>query len=179
MTPARDMASAPQDGTPIVVSVGRYYGVPETGHYQFERVSFRKIPDGFDGWHPIDDDRMTYGAGSFVGWWPDGTPEAECEQRPRTNFKWVPSNGTEGEIFQDEWCARCQRDAAFRAAPDSGQGCEILASTMWTTGIGDPDYPDEWTNRDGEPKCTAFELDLGDNAPPRCDQTADLFGGAS
>lgn len=66
-----------------------------------------------------------------------------------------PSNGTEGELFYENWCADCRRDAAYRR--DEGDSCDIVACAM-AFNIGDPDYPKEWViGADGQPKCTAFE----------------------
>lgn len=71
-----------------------------------------------------------------------------------------PSNGTEGAIFDAQWCSRCERDA-FTRGPDGdpSEGCEILARSL-IHNITDPDYPREWQWR-GEggncgPVCTAF-----------------------
>jgi hypothetical protein len=85
-----------------------------------------------------------------------------------------PSNGTEGDYFQDQWCAGCARDAAFRADPDSGDGCPIVAATM-IFNINEEEYPKEWIedNNGGNARCTAFTTDP--LKPVRCDKTADLF----
>lgn len=66
-----------------------------------------------------------------------------------------PSNGTEGEYFYATWCRHCQRDAEHRADPINADGCEILLRS-YALDITDPEYPSEWTYRDGEPVCTAF-----------------------
>lgn len=67
-----------------------------------------------------------------------------------------PSNGTEGEIFQEDFCAKCPRDAKFREDPEKHEGCEILARTM-AYNVTDPEYPKEWIyDEKGEPTCTAF-----------------------
>ena len=68
-----------------------------------------------------------------------------------------PSNGSEGEHFMMAWCARCTKDAAFRANPDDADGCPIIAETM-AFDIDEPGYPREW-RQDGPdgPRCTAYE----------------------
>ena len=66
-----------------------------------------------------------------------------------------PSNHTEGDIFRSRFCDQCPRDAAYRADPDSGIGCTIIADTM-ALNPGDKHYPKEWIYKDGEPTCTAF-----------------------
>ena len=73
---------------------------------------------------------------------------------PETTERYRPSNGTEGEIFMERWCARCWRDAAFRA--DQGDSCPIAAATM-AFDIDDPEYPAEWIEDETGPRCTAFE----------------------
>jgi hypothetical protein len=77
-----------------------------------------------------------------------------------------PANGSEGEMFMRLWCADCQRDAAFRADPDSADGCPIIADTMCHS-ADDPDYPPEWKYSErGQPVCTAFEAkDTTDRQP--------------
>lgn len=69
-----------------------------------------------------------------------------------------PSNGTEGEIFMSQWCARCNKDAAHRADPDTGKGCRIIVYSMGFD-IGDPNYPKEWVHDETGygGKCTAFD----------------------
>lgn len=83
-----------------------------------------------------------------------------------------PSNGTEGEMFESEFCEHCERDRAWREAwqtdgdPGNVKGCDILARAL-AFGIDDPQYPREWVRIamvdpvDGLPinwgKCTAFE----------------------
>lgn len=69
-----------------------------------------------------------------------------------------PSCGTEGADFMDRWCARCERDRAWREDPDFGEGCSIAARTM-AVKADDPGYPQEW-REDGPlgPRCTAFQL---------------------
>jgi hypothetical protein len=171
------IATAPKDGTPIIVSIMRRGGVPDSGHYCFERVSYRR-PEGLGvrGWHPIGQDNMTYGESGFIAWWPDGTPEEEREIRPRTNFKWRPSNGSGGMAFYDEHCARCFHEKPIREdyenAINNGLGCNIFLRTM-AHDIDHPNYPSEWTDIDGEPKCTAYQHE--DAGEPRCTETIDMF----
>lgn len=77
-----------------------------------------------------------------------------------------PSNGFEGEMFMHRWCRDCKADAAFRADPDSADGCPIIADTM-VYSPGDPDYPAEWQwSARGQPVCTAFTpKDTSDRQP--------------
>lgn len=65
-----------------------------------------------------------------------------------------PSNAWEGMRFEDEWCDRCQCDAAFRAG--TGDGCPILRDAT-AFDLEHPDYPKEWVHDEkGRPKCTAY-----------------------
>lgn len=83
-----------------------------------------------------------------------------------------PSNGTEGEIFMGQWCAKCALDCHGKNPPDlpmeqsgSGEGsliliwgddeplCEILGQAM----AGGS--PGEWVQDDAGPRCTAFRRD--------------------
>jgi len=90
---------------------------------------------------------------------------------------YIPSNGSEGEGFQESFCNRCARDAAFRETDYEGDpalGCQILANTM-AIPFNSPDYPKEWIQDDdgGNPRCTAFTTDP--TCPVRCDKTLDMF----
>lgn len=68
-----------------------------------------------------------------------------------------PSNGTEGTSFEDEFCARCWRDEAFRRADGAEDGCEIIVNAQ-VHHVGEPGFPQEWTHdAEGRPTCTAFE----------------------
>jgi hypothetical protein len=89
---------------------------------------------------------------------PDFLPNAD---------RYRPSNGTEGDIFMEAWCSRCQRDA--------NGDCPILAATM-ALDVDDEAYPSEWIVVDNDPMCTAF-VAAGEPLPtPRCTRTADMFG---
>jgi hypothetical protein len=85
-----------------------------------------------------------------------------------------PSNGTEGEEFECQWCARCTHDATFREDPDSGDGCPIISAAQ-IFNPGDEEYPKEWIEDDdgSNPRCTAFTTEP--SKPVRCDRTIDLF----
>jgi len=93
-----------------------------------------------------------------------------------------PSNGTEGEIFDDEWCANCERDRLFREDPDRHDGCPIVAAAL-AYDVDDPEYPAEWVEvptiaPDGLMvncgKCTAFVPIGGETFVDML--TPDLFG---
>ena len=86
----------------------------------------------------------------------------QCAGKP-----YRPSNGTEGEMFQEQFCHRCRRDQ------DEDDPCTILTETM-AFSIDDAEYPTEWVyDKDGTPCCTAFTTDP--KKPVRCDKTLDLF----
>lgn len=82
-----------------------------------------------------------------------------------------PSNGTEGEMFQERYCYRCVHDA------NEDSPCEILTAAM-VFGLEDAGYPREWLyDANGRPSCTAFLIDNPkERAPSRCPDTPDLFG---
>jgi len=65
-----------------------------------------------------------------------------------------PSNGTEGMIFQEEFCDQCSKDNP--SLETGAGGCEIMFRSMCHD-VDDPEYPTEWVYDDnGEPTCTAF-----------------------
>ena len=84
-----------------------------------------------------------------------------------------PSNGTEGELFMSQWCARCQRDRGSREA--DGDGCDIIAMTM-AFNIRDPEYPKEW-RQDGlsGPRCTAFLAEGAEEPQDPAAAIGDMF----
>jgi hypothetical protein len=62
-----------------------------------------------------------------------------------------PSNGTEGDMFQEKFCNRCKK---FGPIEDS---CQLLLSSLIYE-TSHPAYPKEWVfDADGRPTCTAFE----------------------
>jgi hypothetical protein len=66
-----------------------------------------------------------------------------------------PGNGTEGDSFICQWCAKCARDA------DEDDPCEILTNSM-AFDIDDDEYPTEWVIDEDGPRCTAFTRDDSD-----------------
>lgn len=108
-------------------------------------------------------------------------PKELAEMRiERAGQKYQPSNGTEGFIFMEAWCAECQRDKAMREGADfdecdDDERCDIIGDTM-AYDVDDPEYPSEWQfGTDGQPRCTAF-VEAGQPIPePRCTKTLDLF----
>lgn len=88
--------------------------------------------------------------------YPDGLAERFKEH---AGEKYRPSNGTEGCFFQEAFCDHCKHDKSIRDG--TGDGCRILAATM-AYDVEDEKYPVEWQyGNDGQPKCTAFELESG------------------
>lgn len=80
-----------------------------------------------------------------------------------------PSNGTEGEIFMSDWCARC----ALANFDDPDRSCDINLRAM-VHDVYEKGYPTEWQySNGGVPICTAFT----DIVPsePRCEHTIDMF----
>lgn len=67
--------------------------------------------------------------------------------KERAGQKWRPSNGFEGDLFEDKVCARCV----------NLDGCQISMAAFFYDKT-DPEYPAEWQyGADGQPCCTAFE----------------------
>jgi hypothetical protein len=88
--------------------------------------------------------------------------------------QWMPSNGTEGEIFWSEWCSHCERDKVMNGTvweEDAGDGdlCQILSASF----AGEAT---EWVyGADGQPTCSAF-VPCGEPVRDRCPHTPDMFG---
>ena len=65
---------------------------------------------------------------------------------------YLPSNGTEGCMFESEWCDRCVRDVP--PDPEGGRDlgeCQIHNHALM--GV----QPPEWVEDDSGPRCTAFQ----------------------
>jgi len=71
------------------------------------------------------------------------------EQQIPDGKPYLPSNGTEGEIFTGHWCNRCEHDI--------DENCEILVRSLCH------EQPDEWQYQNGKPVCTAWRQR---NTPP-------------
>ena len=56
---------------------------------------------------------------------------------------YMPSNGTDGEIFTSQWCDRCEHDV--------NEDCEILVRSLCG------EQQNEWQYRHSEPICTAWK----------------------
>ncbi len=74
--------------------------------------------------------------------------------------KYKPSNGTEGLLFFEQWCAKCSKEAAMNGTKqydecDSSETCKIIADTFFYR-VDEDEYPSEWIVKDGCPMCTAF-----------------------
>lgn len=66
--------------------------------------------------------------------------------------KYQPSNGTEGHMFMDHFCARCIHHPISEEADNQ---CPIIFRTM-IYDVDDPKYPEQWQYIDGRPTCTKF-----------------------
>jgi hypothetical protein len=53
-----------------------------------------------------------------------------------------PANGTEGDIFESNWCSKCKKDEIF---------CPILCDAYCG------EQPAQWIYLNNKPTCTAFE----------------------
>lgn len=90
------------------------------------------------------------------------------------SHQWIPSNGTEGHQFINDWCSKCARDAVSNGQKtfddcDDSELCQILDASF----RGDAK---EWIEHDdGRTECTAF-VPLGAAQPQRDDKTMDMFG---
>ena len=80
------------------------------------------------------------------------TDDLAEELKENAGKKWRPSNGTEGQIFMEEYCYNCIHDD-----PDNRVYCNIIAESM-AYETDDPQYPKEWQiGKDGQPICTNYK----------------------
>ena len=118
---------------------------------------------------------------TFVLYPVDDLPaDLQASMRSRCGQKYRPSNGTEGEIFIENWCSQCARDRAMREGAnidecDDDEVCEIIARTF-AHDVEDEQYPTEWQfDEHGQPCCKAF-IPAGSVTPePRCERTWEMF----
>lgn len=70
--------------------------------------------------------------------------------------KYRPSNGTEGEIFEENYCAKCR---FYDAQEGVLTVCsKELQDRAMIFDIDSPKYPSEWTyTEQGKPTCTAWQ----------------------
>lgn len=82
-----------------------------------------------------------------------------------------PSNGTEGMHFIATYCENCIHEKWSHTQKKGDLQCEILSATMLYD-LKDPEYPKEWIEEEGIPRCTAWvKWDWGNdedgwNEPP-------------
>lgn len=69
-----------------------------------------------------------------------------------------PSNGTEGCIFEQQFCDRCERERGWREDSMKHDACDIHTWAL-AVGIDHERYPAEWIEDGNGPRCTAFELE--------------------
>ena len=80
-----------------------------------------------------------------------------------------PSNGSEGIVFEGEFCEKCEHEMK----------CGIYLDVM-RLDVDDPNYPKEWVQDDegGNEKCTAFTAKkIAAKIAEADTETGDLFPG--
>lgn len=65
---------------------------------------------------------------------------------PATGKPYRPSNGSEGDMFRDQWCERCSK----------AQRCRRMMRSM-AYEVSDPKYPSELVVVEGKGVCTSFK----------------------
>ena len=68
------------------------------------------------------------------------------EMMDRKTSRYRPSNSTDGAMFEARHCDQCK----------AGVECPIWSAAM-SYNVSDSRYPSEWTYKNGQPICTAFE----------------------
>ena len=83
-----------------------------------------------------------------------------------------PSNGTEGDYFEAEFCDRCSKDDGV--SPFNEPGTCIIRCNAFVFGIDEPEYPrDTWVYFNGRPTCLAFVERGGRDDPDNALQPTD------
>lgn len=90
-------------------------------------------------------------------------------------WRWMPSNGSEGEAFWEQWCMNCARDLPMSQGKNidecsDDEKCQILADSFVCETIK------EWVvGKNGRPECTAFVHVDEETPAQRCQLTIDMF----
>lgn len=93
---------------------------------------------------------------------------------PLPGAQYVPSNGTEGHNFLENFCSNCARDRSIREGVhvdecDDSELCPIIGASFRGEAV-------EWRELEtGECFCTAFVEAGQEVAAPRCSFTIDMF----
>jgi hypothetical protein len=95
--------------------------------------------------------------------------EAEAKQQHRewqlsqAGKPYRPANGTEGMMFENQFCDFCTKQPHPEGHEISDAwSCQIWMDVM-TYDLGDPEYPKEWIrDTKGYPTCTAYERDYAE-----------------
>jgi hypothetical protein len=67
-----------------------------------------------------------------------------------------PSNGTEGMIFEDNYCSQCIHEKWMHTQKDGDKQCDIY-NRVQLFDFTDKEYPKEWIyDQNEKPTCTAF-----------------------
>jgi hypothetical protein len=94
---------------------------------------------------------------------------------PLPGERYMPSNGTEGYSFIEEWCSNCAKDKPMSEGKDfddctDDEVCQILGASFRNEAV-------EWRElEDGRCVCLDFVQAGTEVAPPRCEHTRDMFG---
>ncbi len=95
---------------------------------------------------------------------------------PLPGVRYMPSNGTEGMCFQEEWCCNCERDKEMNGTcheegrdADDDDYCPILSASYRDEAV-------EWRDLGERLVCLAFTPKESEPPPARCEFTRDLFG---
>jgi hypothetical protein len=79
------------------------------------------------------------------------TDEMAKELKKSAGKKWRPANGTEGDMFEEMYCEKCQH------SKKSGEVCDILTYSFFFD-IDRENYPKELQiGNDGQPTCIEFK----------------------
>jgi hypothetical protein len=72
--------------------------------------------------------------------------------KEKKTIPYRPSSGTEGMIFEENWCCNCEHRPLN---PNEGH-CDI-SMDMFFYDIDDPEYPKEIILKNDMPVCTSFK----------------------
>lgn len=86
-----------------------------------------------------------------------------CGDTCAAQNSYIPSNGTEGMGFTENFCEQCIHQ---NPDPNSPKQCELLLASLFYYPT-DPEFPKEWIYKDGKPTCTKFvKWDWGNDGDP-------------
>lgn len=82
-------------------------------------------------------------------------PKVLYQIQSEAGKQWMPSNGTEGEMFMSAFCERCIHEKWMHTMNNADKKCDVLNRAL----LNAPDKQPEWIySEEGWPICTEWKF---------------------